>query len=630
MTWSDLIGAPFGDEEHHYIIESEIARGGMSRVFRARETDGEVRDVALKVMALGNEGGSDAQTFAKRFEHEAHAVKRLDHPNIVKVFATGRTDEFVFIAMQLVMGGTFRQRLGRPMSIPDACYQMIQMARALHHAHMHHVIHRDVKPANMLIDDQDPSHLLLADFGIAKIMGQKGITKTGTAVGTPEYMAPEQAKGEEIDPRADIYGLACVLYEALAGRPPFVGPTALSICYQHVHTRPAYIRGFNPDVPRPLALVIDQALQKNPRDRFNTAEEFANALYPFTEGSARVAHSVTVGADLLEHMRDGDNETHTSDDAYAPDVMPVDPAGPLPSNVSVMLDLSTLATRHSPITNPPTEDDTMRQTQEMVPVQDPGRPRHTRPERPKSRPITRPREAGDPPSSPYAPMGGSTDVAGLATIQTPTPFPATRTPPPPPPSRPVSSSRGVSGNQPARTRIFILIGAALVVSLLTLLLLSHLRPAGSSGTTAIVPTATTTPVATPTALATPTAQPTKAPTTQTNIAPLVIQAAIATAGGKDSSYCNPANNITQFKYGQQIYINFCLAPGYGTGRILAAFYWNGTDYSGKVLNSFADVTSGTEDFLTHDADVTLPLGNWTVYAEWNGQIGQTLHFTIGN
>lgn len=562
MTWSDLIGAPFGDEQHHYIIDSEIARGGMSRVFRARETGNGARDVALKVMALGNDSGSDVQTFAKRFEHEAHAVKRLDHPNIVKVFATGRTDEFVFIAMQLVMGGTFRQRLGRPMPVPDACYQMIQMARALHHAHMHHVIHRDVKPANMLIDDQDPSHLLLADFGIAKIMGQKGITKTGTAVGTPEYMAPEQAKGEEIDPRADIYGLACVLYEALAGRPPFVGPTALSICYQHVHTRPAYIRGFNPDVPRPLALVIDQALQKNPRDRFNTAEEFANALYPFTEGSARVSHGMGVGADLLGHMRDGDNETRAGDDAYAPDVMPSDPSGAaLPSNVSVMLDLSTLTTRHGPVTNPPADDDTMRQTQEMMPLQEPSRPRHTRPERPKSRPITRPRD-GEPPSSPYAPTGGMTDVAGFSTIQTPTPFPTTRAAPPPPPSRTSPPPRATApANQPSRPRIFALIATALVVSLLTLLLLSHLRLAnGSSTSTAVVPAFTTAPQATPTAVITPTVAPTKAPTAQTNIAPLVISAAIASATITPTTVspgyaCNSANTQTNFTYGTEIYIS---------------------------------------------------------------------------
>src|SRR6185437_7776123 len=207
MGWSELIGSDFGDEEHQYVIEEEIARGGMSRVFRAREEAAD-RVVALKVMALGSEGGGDTRTFTRRFEHEARAVERLDHPNIVRVFATGRTDDFVFIARQLVLGGTYRTRLGKPMSVADACYAMIQMAKALHHAHSHHVIHRDVKPANMLIDDRDPSHLLLADFGIAKIIGQEGVTKTGTAVGTPEYMAPEQAKGEKIDQRADIYGLA--------------------------------------------------------------------------------------------------------------------------------------------------------------------------------------------------------------------------------------------------------------------------------------------------------------------------------------------------------------------------------------------------------------------------------------
>ena len=257
MGWNELVGGQLGD----YRISGEIARGGMSRVYRAMDLQSR-REVAVKVMTL-NSDNTDHSTFVRRFEHEAQAIEMLDHPNIVKVLGAGRTDEFVFIAMQLVLGGTFRQKLGQPLPISEAVTYIIQMARALHHAHTHNVIHRDVKPANMLLDNDDSAHMLLADFGIAKIMGQKGVTKTGTAVGTPEYMAPEQAKGDEIDHRADIYGLTCVLYEALTGRPPFVGPTALSICYQHVHTRPAYVRGFNPDVPRSLALVIEQGLAKD-------------------------------------------------------------------------------------------------------------------------------------------------------------------------------------------------------------------------------------------------------------------------------------------------------------------------------------------------------------------------------
>ncbi len=127
--------------------------------------------------------------------------------------------------------------------------------------------------------------LLLSDFGIAKLQGMRGLTKSGTTIGTPEYMSPEQAEGKEIDPRADVYSLGCVLYEALSGRPPFIGATPVSVLYQQVHSRPAYLRGFNADVPRELSRLLDQALAKRPEERFATAARFAEALLPFAEGA---------------------------------------------------------------------------------------------------------------------------------------------------------------------------------------------------------------------------------------------------------------------------------------------------------------------------------------------------------
>ena len=642
MGWNDLIGTPFGDEEHQYIVEAEIARGGMSRVFRAHEVVGD-RVVALKVMALGSEGGGDTRTFTRRFEHEARAVERLDHPNIVKVFNTGRTDDFVYIAMQLVLGGTYRQRLGRPMPIADACAQMIQMAKALHHAHMHHIIHRDVKPANMLIDDRDPSHLLLADFGIAKIIGQKGVTKTGTAVGTPEYMAPEQAKGEEIDQRADIYGLACVLYESLAGRPPFVGPTALSICYQHVHTRPAYIRGFNPEVPRGLALVIEQALAKNPRDRYATAEDFANALYPFTESVGRGARPSTPLVDLNVHMpsEEDDPELEESSSERTNDVdafslpnsaaMDISRATVPLADVSAMLDLSGLGTRHTSSMHAPEEDATMRQTQEMTPVSQPARPRHTRPVQPglrlKSRPITRPRDS----ESGSYPMFDATDPSRLSTIQTPvTPLPQAKIAL----DRSPNSSFSERFPQPSRQRMIILVGVALVVTLLSLLLISHLRPTpgGSSTSLVVVPTnttivtqvATTAPTQVPTTV--PTQQPTQlaggpTPTPPSNIKSIMYAADATTT--PDTQCITPTR--TAFAVGETFTVNVCVNPGYGNATINYLLYW---DKQPGQTNATGRQNSDGSKAGFYFSVGPLKAGKYHAVFTWNGSVGQNLYFTV--
>lgn len=277
MGWNDLIGRQLGS----YTIMDELGRGGSSRVYRGHDSETQ-RDVAIKVIPNDAE---DRVGFVRRFEREVQAVAQLNHPNIVAVYDRGETDDLVFLVMQCVTGGTLRLRLGRPLSLGMAAALTIQMALALHHAHLHGIIHRDVKPSNMLLDSTNPNYLLLTDFGIAKLQGMRGLTKTGTTIGTPEYMSPEQAEGKEIDPRADVYSLGCVLYEALSGRPPFTGSTPVSVLYQQVHSRPAYIRGFNPDVPRGLVRVLEQALAKRPEDRFGTADGLAQALYPFADDS---------------------------------------------------------------------------------------------------------------------------------------------------------------------------------------------------------------------------------------------------------------------------------------------------------------------------------------------------------
>jgi serine/threonine protein kinase len=277
MGWSDLIGRQLGQ----YSIVDELGRGGSSRVYRAQDLELS-RDVAVKVIFNDAE---DRIGFVRRFEREVQAVAQLDHPNIVAVFDRGETDDLVYLVMQCVTGGTLRQRCGRPIPVADAAAAIFQMSMALHHAHQNGIIHRDVKPSNMLVSAVDPRHLLLTDFGIAKLQGMLGLTKSGTTIGTPEYMSPEQAEGKDIDQRTDVYSLGCVLFELLAGRPPFVGSTAVSVLYQQVHLRPPHLRAFNAEVPRELGHIVEQALSKHAEERFGTAELLAEALYAFSEGS---------------------------------------------------------------------------------------------------------------------------------------------------------------------------------------------------------------------------------------------------------------------------------------------------------------------------------------------------------
>jgi serine/threonine-protein kinase len=309
MGWNDLIGRRIGP----YEIVEELGRGGSARVYRAHQ-DSPQRTVAIKVLLNDAE---DRLGFVRRFARELEAVAHLHHPNIVEVYEAGEVEDLVYLVMQCVNGGTLRQRLDRPLPIGEACVAVSQVAQALHHAHMRGIVHRDVKPSNMLIDSDHNERVLLTDFGIAKLAGMGGLTKSGTTIGTPEYMAPEQAEGREIDARADVYSLGCVLYEALAGRAPFVGSAPVSVLYQHVHVKPDYIRLHNPEVPRELAAIVEQALAKQPSQRFASAESLAQALLPFTaarqperlnpwlSGSLVRPDDLVQGLDLRTGARDG-------------------------------------------------------------------------------------------------------------------------------------------------------------------------------------------------------------------------------------------------------------------------------------------------------------------------------------
>jgi serine/threonine protein kinase len=276
MSGNNLIGQSIG----RYRVLAQLGQGGTARVFKAFD-ELHARDVALKVLPIV---ADDRAAFMQRFERESEVIRSLHHPNIVEVYDSDQTDEFVYLVLRLLNGESLRSRIvKRSLSIQSACQYMIQIALALHHAHRQGIIHRDVKPSNMLFDPDQPEHILLTDFGTAKILNARGLTRTGATLGTAEYMSPEQAQGLDVDQRSDIYSLGCALYEALSGQPPFVGEP-IPVLYQQVHVQPTYIRSLNSDVPPGLWHVLRKCLLKRPDDRYGSAAILAEELRPFAEG----------------------------------------------------------------------------------------------------------------------------------------------------------------------------------------------------------------------------------------------------------------------------------------------------------------------------------------------------------
>jgi tRNA A-37 threonylcarbamoyl transferase component Bud32 len=267
---NDLIGTRLD----RYEIRDVIGRGGMATVYRAYQ-ESLNREVAVKVLA-----GQLAQDedFRQRFDREAKAVAQLNHAYILPVYDYGedRQRDLVYFVTQLVEGGTLSRSLGQPLPVAEAVRIASGVAQALDYAHRHGIIHRDVKPSNILLtEDGRP---LLTDFGIAQIMQETRLTRTGTSLGTAQYMSPEQARGEPLGPRADVYALAIVLYEMLIGRPPFEADTDIAILHQQVYESPTPPRQRRSDIPRRLEKVLLKALSKEPAKRYPTAGALAQAL----------------------------------------------------------------------------------------------------------------------------------------------------------------------------------------------------------------------------------------------------------------------------------------------------------------------------------------------------------------
>src|SRR4051794_38296480 len=228
----------------NYRLDAEIGRGGMATVYRAFHMPLQ-RYVALKVL---DPMISHSQEFQQRFEQEARVAAQLSHPNIVPIYDLGSTDGREYIAMQLIDGSTLERRIqdGERMRTPRVLTLIAMVAEGLAHAHQNGVIHRDVKPSNILLrPDEWP---VLSDFGIARAVEGLRLTMSFSVMGTPRYMSPEQAMSQDVDHRTDIYSLGVVMYEMLAGQPPFIAPNTPSLLYMHVHEAPAPLSDVRPDL----------------------------------------------------------------------------------------------------------------------------------------------------------------------------------------------------------------------------------------------------------------------------------------------------------------------------------------------------------------------------------------------
>ncbi len=257
-----------------YEILEKIGQGGMGVVYRARE-DRLQRDVALKV--LPERMASDA-SFAKRFIREAQAAARIEHPGIVSIFGAGQENDTFWIAMQLVSGQPFSERIrSGPLPPDDVLNVARNVAEALDHAHRLGVIHRDIKPDNIMIDQE--GRVKIMDFGLAKAEAfDAKITESGVFLGTPEYSSPEQCESQDVDGRSDLYSLGVVLYEALTGQVPHSAETPYSLFKKIVDDPPTPIRDINPDVPSTVAALVDRLMHKDREKRYQTARELINDI----------------------------------------------------------------------------------------------------------------------------------------------------------------------------------------------------------------------------------------------------------------------------------------------------------------------------------------------------------------
>ncbi len=281
-----------------YRVTDTLGRGGMGAVFLAEDLR-LGRMVAIKVLLpdLAFEPSS-----VGRFEREARIAARLDHANIIPIHAVEEVDGFHYFVMKYITGKSLGEVLaGKALPVDQCCRILWQAACGLGHAHGRGVIHRDVKPSNLMIDED--GRVVITDFGISRaLQSETQYTSTGQVLGTPHYVSPEQARGMPLDGRSDQYSLAVVGYQALVGRLPLVAETVHALMYRHIHEMPTPAHGVQPEIPPAVSESIQRALSKDPGDRFPTMEEFATALWPEQPVRAGKAAPVTP-APVLVRLR---------------------------------------------------------------------------------------------------------------------------------------------------------------------------------------------------------------------------------------------------------------------------------------------------------------------------------------
>jgi tRNA A-37 threonylcarbamoyl transferase component Bud32 len=272
-----------------YRLEAKLGSGGMSTVYLASD-DTLDRPVAVKVM---HREMSEQEDQLQRFRQEARAVAKLTHPNVVSVIDAGEDGGYPYIVFEYVKGETLKQRIGRvgALDTQEAIAYAIEVARGLGVAHARNMVHRDIKPQNVLIDEEGRAKL--TDFGISRQLEQDGVTATGRVLGTTDYVAPEQAMGKAVDPRSDIYSLGVVLYEMLVGQVPFHADSQVGVAMKHVNEELPDVQRRRPEVSAAVALVVERATAKDPAERYQTIGEMIDDLETALEVEAARAGSTT-------------------------------------------------------------------------------------------------------------------------------------------------------------------------------------------------------------------------------------------------------------------------------------------------------------------------------------------------